>query len=1509
MKRILGLDLGTNSIGWALINGDDELKAHSIEAANSRILPMDAKIQGDFESGNSVSQTQDRTRYRGMRRLLERHLLRRERLNRVLEILGFLPDHYLQSLSRYGNVVGDKEVKLAWGTGQDGKPTFLFTSAFSEMLCEFKSEHPEQFSENLKIPYDWTIYYLRKKALTRPVSKQELAWILLNFNKKRGYYQLRGEELDEKSSKREEYMRLKVIAVNNTGERKKGKETWFDIVLENGLIYRRSAAEAPEWVGLEKDFIVTTPLDKNGRPKNGAKPSIRQPKEDDWTLLKKKTEADIENSGKTVGEFIYKALLHDPKQKVRGKLVKVVDRKFYKRELEAIIDKQIQFIPELKDKDLYSKCISALYPSNDSYRNSISKRDFKYLLIDDILFYQRPLKTKKSLISNCPYESHVVIDKETGEIKDYPIKCIAKSNPLFQEFRLWQFISNLRIFEREKIIDGTLKTDVDVTSEFLSGENAYNELFHSLNDIDVITQNLVLKLLKCKKATEKDSPSPYRWNYVEDKKYPGNEVRAEFIKRFRDCGLDKQVLTKRIESSLWHILYSIDDRTELKKALSSFAKKNGWDDSFVESFSKIKPFEKDYGAYSEKAIKRLLPLMRLGEAWSASNIDTATQKRIEQIMAGNIGDSVLEQRIAARLSCMKDLSQFRGLPLWLTCYVVYGKHSEAIDSERWTNPRDIDSYLKAFKQHSLRNPVVEQVVTETLRTVRDIWKQYGKIDEIHIELGRDLKNPADKRKEMSKRINENENTNLRIKALLTEFMIPEFNIENVRPYSPSQQAILKIYESGVLSTQDEVPDEYAEIIKRLSEADIKKRPTRSEILKYKCWLDQKYRSPYTGKTIPLAKLFTKAYEIEHVIPRARYFDDSFSNKVICETAVNKEKGAMLGMEFIQKRHGQIIALGGGKDVEVLSVEEYEKLVQKDYSHNRAKMRKLLMDDIPEAFIERQLNDSRYISRFVTSLLSNIVREEGEHEANSKHLIVTNGSITDRLKKDWGINDVWNRIILPRFKRMNEITGTSMFTAVSTEGHEIPSVPFDLQKGFNKKRIDHRHHAMDAIVIACANRNIVNYLNNESATKGATLKRQDLKKILCTENKECIDKPWASFPEEVYNKLKDIVVSFKQNIRVINKTSNKYQHFEDGKKVIELQTKGDSWAIRKQMHKETYFGLVNLRKIKTVKLKEAIGCPKRIVNKELKTKLLELIGKGYDEKRITKYFKENTDIWSDINIQKIELYYFTNEGKERSYATRKNIIGNFCGKDSGKAEKQMADIKNQIDKITDSGIRKIMLNHLANYADNPNAAFTPEGVEEMNRNIIALNNGHKHQPIYKVRWCEEANKFPVGQKGNKKAKFVEAAKGTNLFFAVYETEEIDKKTGDTKRRRSFRTIPLNEVISRQKQGLSPASEDENGMMPKFVLSPNTLVYVPTPEDVEQGKVSLPLDRDRIYKMVSSADCNCFFIKHEVAKVIWNKREFTSSNKEQNAITGEAIKKICLPLKVDRLGNVELHNNKI
>ncbi len=1511
MKNILGLDLGTNSIGWAVINSEEDgpIVKKRIELAGSRIIPMDAAVLGNFDSGVTKSQTAERTSFRSIRRLRERQLLRRERLHKVLQILGFLPEHYVNDIdfeNHPGKIKRNTEPKLPWRKNSMGQFEFIFQDSFEAMLTDFATHQPVFVSEGKKVPYDWTLYYLRKKALTEGISKEELAWIILNFNQKRGYYQLRGEEEEEQSNKLVEFYALRVVKVEATDD-KKGKDTWYNVHLENGWIYRRTSNIPLDWEGKVKEFIVTTDLNEDGTPKldkyGEVKRSFRAPKEDDWTLIKKKTESDIANSHKTVGCYIYDALLQNPHQKIKGRLVRTVERKFYKEELRLILEKQLSFHPELQDRDLYRACIDALYVSNEAHKNNISGRDFVYLFIDDIIFYQRPLKTKKSLIDNCPYEENQYMDRETGEVKQAPIKCIAKSHPLFQEFRLWQFISNIRIYQRERVLDdGKLETDVDVTPDFLKTEDDYTTLFEWFNDRKEVDQKA---FLKNPQFGLKKTFTEYRWNYVEDKSYPCNETRNAILNGLQKAGVSADFLSREVEEALWHILYSVEDKIEIESALRKFASKHDLDDRFADVFKKLPPFKKEYGAYSAKAIKKLLPLMRIAKYWELSNIDDKTKERIDKIITGE-WDENIHDRVREKAIKLSDITDFKGLPLWLSCYVVYNRHSEARAIAKWESPEDIDSYLRLFRQHSLRNPIVEQVITETLRTVRDIWKRVGQIDEIHVELGREIKNPADKRAKMTAQIVENENTNLRIKALLAEFINSEYEIENVRPYSSNQQEKLKIYEDTVLNGVKEIPEDINTILKKFRESDLKKRPTKSDFLHYKLWLEQKYCSPYTGRIIPLGKLFTSAYEIEHIIPQAHYFDDSFSNKVICEAEVNGLKDKKLGYEFIKHNPGKMVEIGFGKPpVRIFSVEEYERFVKENYSGIKNKMNKLLMDDIPETFIERQLNDSRYISKVVKSLLSNIVREkdsngEYEPEAISKNVIVCTGSVTDRLKRDWGVNDVWNSIIYPRFERLNELTGSQQFGCwENKEGKRVfqTAVPLEMQKGFSKKRIDHRHHAMDAIVIACATRNHINYLSNESASKKAKISRTDLQRLLCTKcrtddngnYKWIVKKPWPAFTQDIRKALENITVSFKQNLRVINKTTNYYVHFdESGKKVLEKQINGDSWAIRKPMHKDTVFGKVNLQKVKEVRLSLALDTPKMIVDKKLKEKVLQLYSYKYDKKRIDKYFKENASLWKDLNLSKVAVYYFTNDSTEPLVAVRKPLDTSFNAK----------KIK---ESVTDTGIQKILLNHLSNNQDDPNLAFSPDGIDKMNKNLTALNDGKYHQPIYKVRVCEpQGNKFSVGTSGNKTSKYVEAAKGTNLFFAVYQTEDG---------KRSYETIPLNVVIEREKLGWTPVPENNNnGDKLLFWLSPNDLVYVPTADELNNGMRLDNMDKGRIYKMISCSGPQCFFIPQNVSNAIIPVIELGANNKAEKSWNNEMIKVVCVPIRVDRLGCITQINNQ-
>src|SRR5690606_18067351 len=190
---------------------------------------------------------------------------------------------------------------------------FIFKKSFEEMLNDFRQHQPQiltnEKGEPRLVSYDWTIYYLRKKALSQKIEREELAWIILNFNQKRGYYQLRGEEEEENPNKLVEFHSLKVVDVV-ADEPQKGKpDIWYSLILENGWVYRRSS-KTPlfDWKDKVRDFIVTMDLNEDGSVKKdkegNEKRSFRAPGEDDWTLLKKKTEQEIDKSDKTIGAYI-----------------------------------------------------------------------------------------------------------------------------------------------------------------------------------------------------------------------------------------------------------------------------------------------------------------------------------------------------------------------------------------------------------------------------------------------------------------------------------------------------------------------------------------------------------------------------------------------------------------------------------------------------------------------------------------------------------------------------------------------------------------------------------------------------------------------------------------------------------------------------------------------------------------------------------------------------------------------------------------------------------------------------------------------------------------------------------------------------------------------------------------------------------------------------------------------------------------------------------------------------
>lgn len=1430
MKTILGLDLGPSSIGWALINTENE-KPEKIIKAGSRIIPMDAKEMSDFESGKLQSAASLRTGFRGIRRLYERASLRRERLLRVLNILGFLPSHYGNQIdfeTHPGKFKENAEPLLAYKRNEDGKSEFVFQSSFLEMVEDFKKNNPGAIADDKLIPHDWTIYYCRKKALQEEISKGELAWILLNANTKRGYYQL-DEESDENPNEIKEYRRAKVINIEKQDEDRRLKGFYFyEITYEGGLVQTRKCKMQPCRAGDEVDLIITTPLGKGGKPKvdedGNVVRRLSSPSEDDWGLVMKKTQAGIDASGCTVGEYIYGNLVKNPSEKIKGGIVKTIERHYYKDEIRKILESQKRFIPELNDEELYMKCVKELYRNNEVHVNELSHKNIVDFLINDVIYYQRPLKSKKSCIADCPYESYNYVDKETGEVKKRPLKVIPKSHPLFQEFRLWQFIHNLRITENKRRVDNHVVLDYDVTMQKLGTPEQVCDLYDKLSALSTIKESAVLKALGL-------NPKKFKWNFGSDE-FPGLKTHHTFVSKIKKLDNAKK-LSSSGEEKLWHILYSVSDKDELEKALKHFAEKCGFDkDKFYELFKSVPKMRGDYASYSKKAVNRLLCLMRAGRYWSADDIDKVTRTRIEKHIEEN---TLLNEGFGE----YRKIEDFQYLRLSDACYVVYGRHSENADNSVWESPEDIDKYIAGeFRKNSMRNPVVEKVVGETLKVVRDIWKTYGKPAEIHVEMARSLKEPNDKREEMTQKIAENRKKNHDV-----------------------HQRLQELKESGM--------------------ADNVNPNSSIHILKYKLWEEQKQKSPYTGECIPLAKLFTTEYEIDHIIPQKRYYDDSFTNKVVCESAVNKDKGARLAYEYLLAEGGKRILLNDGKEATLNTAEEFEEFVEENYgTQEKARKRNNLMrTEVPASFNASQLNNTRYIARKTAEILSHVVREEDDPGSRSKNIIMTNGSITDRLKKDWGLKQIWNDMMRPRFERLNDITQSNDYIEEINDGNGkhyfIARVPEKNAEKFDIKRIDHRHHAMDAIVIACTSLNHINYMNNES---GGETKRYDLKKLLCEENDRHFSKPWETFTQDSRKVLDDIVVSFKQNLRIVSRANNYYYHYVDGKKVLTKQTKGDNLSIRKPLHKATYAGLVRLPDIKDEKIENTIDNPEQIVDKSIRKELKKILA-GYngsaDKKKIKKYFKDRDYKLNGKDVSKVKIRVMPEKADSSSHRTSLASI----------------TTPEQLESIADTGIKKILKKHLENYGGKYKEAFSPEGISSLNDNIKLLNNGRDHKPIKCVRIYEKTKlKFPVGQTLSKAKSYVETEKGTNLFLAIYVNED---------EKRIFEEISLRFAVERKKQHLPIVPESNaRGNKLLFSLSPGDLVYVPE----EDEHVAMPLNPKRIYKMVSYSTGHCFFVPQNIASPIENITELGSSNKSERAWDGIMIKKVCLKLETDRLGNI-------
>lgn len=1501
MKIILGLDLGTNSVGWSLVetniddikNGTTEIKYGKILGLGSRIIPMDGDAMSKFESGNPVSKTADRTQARGARRLLQRYKLRRTRLIKTLQLLGWITENFPVDFDKIDKFNINDFIPFSEKTKEEAYKIYKDAGVIKD---------------DEKISNDWIIYYLRTKALSQKIALAEFARILYHFNQRRGFKSSRKDiKNDEEKTEEIKYpiyeKWVEILTVDSILALSEEKDfVNYQIKLssdDKNIIVEKKRRTKPDWKGKQMEFEVTKKTTKLGEVTY----TIAEPNRSDWEKLKIAHEKDLKASGFYVGEYYFHNLLKDRNYRIKQR---IIDRSFYKEELTAIWNKQIEFYGDiLITNPQISVIAETLYQHNIEKQKELKANDLKHLIMNDIIYYQRDLKSQKHLIAECQYEKKNYTDSITGKQKAE--KVTPKSSPVFQEFRIWQTIHNLKVLQKEQIINGKTKTDVDVSNEYLTIENK-EKLFQLFDSRAIVSDKAILDELGFKRDINENGEKvhSFRLNYPQGTVFKGNETKALFRKIFSKHQFEGEYILNDTEKIkfLWHIVYSLKEEAHIYNAVK---KQFGFPDELAKHISKLPEFKNGYASFSAKAIYKLLPLMRCGCYWKESGIQITTKQRIEHLLSGEVDEKItLKTREEIDKRNFQSIFDFQGIPTFLACYVVYGRHSERDNDEKFES---VENFLEKFNvmkilpYNSLRNPIVEQITRESLSVVKDICKHYNILpNEIHIELGRDLKKNNEERQKITVTQTKNKLERDRIIAILKELRIgnsqSSSDIEKFQIWKDTGGKVAKENFEGLFKNSKEtnpLGDKLTEYQKLyLDENENNKEPSKTDIEKYKLWEEQNYVSPYTGRMIPLSKLFTEEYEIEHIIPRARFFDDSFGNKTICEAEVNRKKDRMLGMEFIESFHEEI-TLTSGKKIKLLSVDEYIAHIDRTFTGKKKRYFKL--SEVPEEFLSRQLNDTRYISRTVADLLYPIAKDDAG-------IVFTNGAITSTLKENWGLHKKWKEILRPRFERLEKITGESLI--------ELDNEHNDIHFKKEYKRIDHRHHALDALVIACTDRSHIKYLNTleafdsgkEDWSKYLYLLKRSNQKTGEKPKMRAFDQPWLSFTVDAYNALQGIIVSHKNNKQLITKTVNKYKTWlEEEQKFgykYQEQPKNDKYwvAVRKSMFAQP-LGQISLPDFKkNVKIasviKEEIAFVKqyaeksktenwkskewRIAKSEIRKKIDRIIiSKKFDEKVILKYIKQNPLKNNDgQDIETIDLLRFQNYASKRV-----NVDASFT--------------KDKIEKMPyahhpKNWLTKLLKEHLAEFENDPKKAFVGENLELLYKKAPF--------PINKVTRKESGEKMFV------KGKFVEGDKGTNMFLVIEENN-------DTKER-DYKTPNIDDVVNRIALKL-PIYDEMQGFKYTY-LSPDDLVYVPTVDEIENkikpewnNKTNIS---NRIYRFVSASDKDCYFLKANISSLIlsYNSKtklgEFESQNKSGKTMTEDelVIKKYCIKIKLDRLGNI-------
>jgi CRISPR-associated endonuclease Csn1 len=354
--------------------------------------------------------------------------------------------------------------------------------------------------------------------------------------------------------------------------------------------------------------------------------------------------------------------------------------------------------------------------------------------------------------------------------------------------------------------------------------------------------------------------------------------------------------------------------------------------------------------------------------------------------------------------------------------------------------------------------------------VNAVIENYGRPDEIRVELARELKQSKEERNETFKFLRKREREN--------------------------------------------------DIIRKRLEEEYGIRATRNNVIKFRLFEEINGEESklnaicvYCGKPFGISDaLRGDNVDIEHIIPKSLLFDDSQTNKTLSHRACNEAKGNKTAFDYIGQK--------GSAELEAY-IERVDKLF-KNGLIGKAKRDKLLMpaSKIPDDFIERQIRETQYISRKSREVLQQVCF----------NVWSTSGSVTDYLRRLWGWDDVLMNLQLPKYRDL----GLTNWTEWETNDGQTHRQ--EIINGWSKRN-DHRHHAIDALVVACTRQGFIQRINNLSKEGNRDEMYRELKEIgqnqrngLSLLEKYLIaQKPLST--HLVQQKVAEILISFKAGKKV------------------------------------------------------------------------------------------------------------------------------------------------------------------------------------------------------------------------------------------------------------------------------------------------------------------------------------------------------------------------------------------